>query len=162
MPSFRKREVAPRIDERNKGRHHWHSGFDTYQVDLWRWRLEVRFLFGIPSLAYGVAKRAGMRTVQCSDDCGAQRLLLRVRHDHGGPGNRLQRDPMQSDRAAKRANRRDPPDTTKHDGKTSGRPGSSQQGYVCLKHKSNFLKFAGAEFTETEGALDAIKRVTSN
>jgi hypothetical protein len=138
MPNFRKREVASRIDERNKGRHHWHSGFDTYQVDLWRWRLEVRFLFGIPSLAYGVAKRAGMSTVQRSDNGGAQRLLFRVGNDHCGPGNRLQCDPMQSDRAAKRANRRDAPNTTKHDGETSGRPGLSQQGYVRLKHKSNF------------------------
>jgi len=162
MANFRKREVAPWVDERNKGRHHWHSAYDTYQVDLWRWRLEVGFLFGIPSLVYGVAKRAGMSTVQCSNDCGAQRLLLRVRNDHGGPGNRLQRDPMQSDRAAKRANRRDAPNTTKHDGETSGRPGSSQQGYVRLKHKSSFLDTAGAEFTETENAVDALERVTSN
>lgn len=141
MPNFRKREVAPRIDERNKGRHHWPGAYDTYQVDLRRWRLEVRFLFGIPSLVYGVAKRAGMSTIQCSNDCGAQRLLLRVRKDHGGPGDRLQRDPMQSDRAAKRANRRDAPNITKHDGETSERPGSSQQGYVRLKHKSNRISW---------------------
>jgi hypothetical protein len=69
---------------------------------------------------------------------------------------------MQSDRAAKRADRRDAPNTTKHDGETSGRPGSSQQGYVSLQDKSNFLEIAGAEFTKTEGALHAIKRVTSN
>ena len=131
MPNFRKREVAPWVDEWDKGRHHAHGTCDTYQVDLWRWRLEVRFLFGIPSLVYGVAKRAGMSTVQCSNDCGAQRLLLRVGNDHGGPGNRLQCDPMQSDRAAKRANRRDAPNTTKHNGETSGRPYSSQQVHVA-------------------------------
>ena len=97
-----------------------------------------------------------MSTVQRSDNGGAQRLLLRVGNDHGGPGNRLQCDPMQSDRAAKRANRRDAPNKTKHDGETSGRAGSSQQGYVRLKHKSSFLDIAGAEFTETENAVDAL------
>jgi hypothetical protein len=162
MPNFRKREVAPRVDEWDKGRHHAHRACDTYQVDLWRWRLEVRFLFGIPSLAYGMAKRAGMSTVQRSDNRGAERLLFRVGNDHGGPGNRLQCDPMQSDRAAKRANRRDAPNTTKHNGEISGRPGLSQQGYVRLKYKSNSFNAVELNCAATKAAVDALKRVTSN
>jgi hypothetical protein len=90
-----------------------------------------------------------MSTVKRLDDRGMQRLLLRVRKDHGGPCNRLQRDPMQSNRAAKRANRRDAPDMAKHKGEPSGRSQSSQSTLrfrkcrtlsvvaLCEKHRAH-------------------------
>ena len=52
--------------------------------------------------------------------------MLRIINDHGCPGERLESDPMQPDRATKRADCHDAAGAAKHDGEASDKPVQSQ------------------------------------
>jgi len=56
-----------------------------------------------------------------------------MRDQHRCPGKRLQRNPMQANRAAKRDDRSDPASNAKHDCETSERPDLSQSAHLRPK-----------------------------
>ena len=62
-----------------------------------------------------MTKRTGMRAVERLNNRSTQRRVLRVINDHGRPCDRLQRDPVQTNRQTKCADRSDPTSTSKHD-----------------------------------------------
>ncbi len=62
-----------------------------------------------------------MSTIKCLSDCLAQGRALRVIDEHRCPRQRLERDPLQADRAAKGENRDDPAYMAKHDCEASFR-----------------------------------------
>jgi hypothetical protein len=55
-----------------------------------------------------------MSAIECLRDCCAQRGTPRVIDDHCCPGERLQREPMQPDRAAECEDREEPAGDAKH------------------------------------------------
>ena len=63
-----------------------------------------------------------MGAIECPRDRGRQRRALRVLNKHRRPGDRLQRDPMQPDRATKRENRNGAANAAKHDSKAIEKP----------------------------------------
>jgi hypothetical protein len=56
-----------------------------------------------------------MSAVESLSDRLTQGRALRILNKHAGPGERLECNPMQPDRAAKRADRSDATDLSKHD-----------------------------------------------
>jgi hypothetical protein len=56
-----------------------------------------------------------MGTIECLGDCLTQGRALRILNKHARPGERLERDPMRADRAAKRADCHDATSLSKHD-----------------------------------------------
>ena len=62
-----------------------------------------------------MAKRTGMGAIKGLSDCLAQGRALRILNKHARPGKRLERNPMQADRAAKRTDGNNATDLSKHD-----------------------------------------------
>jgi hypothetical protein len=98
----------------NKWREQTDRAFCADHVDLRRRRLKIRSLLGRFSLVHDVTERTWVRAIKRPGDRMAERTLLGVRDNHRGPGNRLQRQPLQSDPAAKRENRDGAGNATKH------------------------------------------------
>ena len=112
-------KTTRRVLEPHKWRWQRNRARRTDHVDLWRRRLEIRFLFGILAFVHGVTKQTGMRAIESLSDGLAQRRVLRVFNHHRSPRDRLKRDPMQTDRAAERENRHDAANTANHARETS-------------------------------------------
>ena len=55
-----------------------------------------------------------MGAIECLGDCLTQGRALRILDKHARPGERLQRNPMQADGAAKRANCRNASELSNH------------------------------------------------
>jgi len=55
-----------------------------------------------------------MRSIECLLDRLAKPRAFRVLDHHGGPRQRLERNPVQADRATKRENRNNAADAVKH------------------------------------------------
>ncbi len=99
----------------NKWPEQRNRAFGANHVDLWRRQLEIRFLFRILTDVDRMAQRARMSAVERLRNCLAQRRVLRVIDHHGRPCERLQSDPMQTNRQTKCADRGDPTNAPKHD-----------------------------------------------
>jgi hypothetical protein len=84
--------------KRNCKRQHANKPRDRDHVDPRRWRLSVAFLLRGFSLVYDVTKRTRMIAVERTFHCFAKRCLLGVLNHHRSPGNRLESDPLQTDR----------------------------------------------------------------
>ena len=56
-----------------------------------------------------------MGTIKCLSDCLAKRRAFCVIDEHRRPGQRLERDPLQADRTAKRTDHNNATDLAKHD-----------------------------------------------
>ena len=69
--------------------------------------------------AYRVTKGTGMIAIESLANRDAKRLLLRVLNQHRSPGQRLKRNPMQTDRETERADRCDSPKAPEHAHETS-------------------------------------------
>ena len=108
-------EIANCVLEGNKRRHQPDHTCDADNIDLWRGRLYVGFFFRGFSCSDDMTKRTGVGSIKCLSDCLTQRRALRILDKHACPGERLESDPMQPDRAAKRADYRNATDLSKHD-----------------------------------------------
>ena len=88
--------------------------FRADHVNLWREELKVRFLFGRFSLFNDMTERTWMRAIERSRYRLTERASLGVIDDHRCPGDGLQRQPLQTNCAAKRKNCGDAADAAKH------------------------------------------------
>jgi hypothetical protein len=114
-PDFRRTKIAHRVFERNKRLYQTGRRRRTDHVDLWRRRLEIRFLFRILSRAHGMAKRTRVSAIKSLSNRLAQGRALRVIDDHRCPRHRLKSNPMQTNRATKCNYCGDAGDVAKHD-----------------------------------------------
>jgi hypothetical protein len=87
----------------------------TDHVDLRCLRSQILFLLRTLSLADDMTKRARMCAVKRLSNRLAQRRVPGVIDDHCRPRERLQSDPMQTNRETKRADRGDPAGAAQHD-----------------------------------------------
>jgi len=89
-----------------------------------------------------------MRAIESLSDCCSQRRVLRVLNNHCRPGERLKRDPMQTDCAAKREDRHEPASSAKHLHEGSERRYESQCGTIpmLLRLRSGRLHAASLPF----------------
>jgi hypothetical protein len=114
MPRLKQRTIARDVVEWNRFRQKLKCPSDADDVDLRKRRLWVRLLFGGFSFVYNVAKRTRMRSIEGAFHRLAKRRALRVLNHHRRPGDRLQRNPLQADRAAKREDHDNTADAVKH------------------------------------------------
>jgi len=105
----------------NKWRKQTDRAFCADHVDLRRRRLKIRSLLGRFPLVHDVTERTWVRAIKRPGDRMAERILLGVGDNHRGPGNRLQRQPLQPDCAAKREDRDCTGNARKHAHETSER-----------------------------------------
>ena len=68
---------------------------------------------------YRVTKGTGMFAIKSLADRDAEWLFFRVLNQHRSPGQRLKRNPMQTDRETERADRCDSPKAPEHADETS-------------------------------------------
>jgi hypothetical protein len=103
----------------------------TDHVDLRCLRSQILFLLRTLSLADDMTKRARMCAIKRLSNRLAQRRVLRVINDHCRPCERLQSDPMQTNRETKCADRGDPASAAQHDCEARERPDQSQAIALC-------------------------------
>ena len=84
-------------------------------IDLWCRRSQILFLLRIFSFIDYVTKRARMCAIKRLSNRPAQRRVLGVIDHHRRPCERLQSDPMQTNRQTKCADRSDPAGAAQHD-----------------------------------------------
>ena len=114
MLDFRDGEIAKRVIEQSDRRYQLDHACDADDVDLWHGRLYLRLFLRSLSCDDDVTKRTGMGAIKCLSDCLAQGRALRILDKHARPGERLERNPMQPDRAAKRTDDSNATDLSKH------------------------------------------------
>lgn len=119
----------------------------TDHVDLRGRRLQILFLLRTFSLADHVTKRARMRAVKRLSNRLAQGRVLGVINDHCRPCERLQSDPVQTNRQTKCADRGDPAGAAKHDCEASHRLVRCQSTLQC-----RFPTFANEQRNDRKGS----------
>src|ERR1700730_3894987 len=114
MPSLKQRTITRDVVEWNRFRQKLKCSSDADDVDLRKRRLWVRLLLGGLSFVYNVAKRTQMRYVEGAFHSLAKRRALRVLNHHRRPSDRLERNPVQADRATERENHDNAADAVAH------------------------------------------------
>src|SRR4029453_2949892 len=114
MPEFRDGKIAKCVLEQSERRYQFNHARDADDIDLWHRGLYVGLFFRGFSCSNNVTKRTWMGTIKCLSDCLAQGPALRILDKHIRPGERLECDPMQPNRAAKRADCSNAADLAKH------------------------------------------------
>ena len=114
MPDFGDGKTKSRVIEIRERLDASGSACRTDHVDLWHERLQVCLFFDRFGLADDLTERTRVRAVKRLDNCMAQRSVFRIIDDHRCPGDRLQRQPLQTNCAAKRQNRDSAGNATKH------------------------------------------------
>jgi hypothetical protein len=104
LPDCANGKIADRVFKLNERWKRGDGAFCADEVELGRQQLQVRLLFARLPLVDDFTERTWMRTVECFHDRLTKRTVFGVIDDHCSPCNRLEREPLQTDCAAKRKN----------------------------------------------------------
>jgi hypothetical protein len=135
MSEFKREAITYCVFERNEWTLNSIREKCTDHIDLRCRRSQILFLLRILAFADHVTKRARMCAIERLSNRLTQRRALRVINHHCRPRERLQSDPMQTNRETKRTDRGDSAGAAQHDCEANHRLVSCQLSPARLQRR---------------------------